>query len=72
MADSTLNAVVSQKIEVSPGLIILRVVPDGWVLPDYKSGQFTVLGLPGTAPRHLFSDGEEALGTPENLIKRAY
>ncbi len=72
MADSTLNAVVSQKIEVSPGLIILRVVPDGWVLPDYKAGQFTVLGLPGTAPRHLFSDQEEALGTPENLIKRAY
>lgn len=67
-----LNAVVTQKIEVAPGLIILRLVPDNWELPEYKSGQFTVLGLPGTAPRHAFSDDEEPLSNPHKLIRRAY
>jgi len=72
MTDLNLNAVVSQKIEVSPGLIILRVVPDGWDLPAYKAGQFTVLGLPGTSMRHQFSDQEETIKVPDKLIKRAY
>jgi len=72
MADSGLNAIVSQKIEVSPGLIILRVVPEGWDLPDFKAGQFTVLGLPGTAPRSEFSDPEPELKNPDKLIRRAY
>ena len=66
------NAIVSQKIEVSPGLIILRIVPEGWTLPDFKAGQFTVLGLPGTAPRAQFSDDEPELKDPEKLIRRAY
>jgi len=66
------NAIVAQRIEVAPGLIILRVVPDGWELPDFKSGQFAVLGLPGTAPRYKFSDPEEPLGNPGKLIRRAY
>jgi len=72
MADLSPNAVVSQKIEVSPGLIILRVVPKGWELPDYKAGQFTVLGLPGTASRHEYSDEEAPLKDSEKLIRRAY
>ncbi|MEA3286881.1 MAG: ferredoxin--NADP reductase [Candidatus Marinimicrobia bacterium] len=72
MANVTLNAIVSQKIEVSPGLIILRVVPDGWGLPDFKAGQFTVLGLPGTAPRHELSDPEPDLKDPLKFIRRAY
>ncbi len=72
MADLSLNAIVTQKIEVSPGLIILRVVPEGWELPDYKAGQFTVLGLPGTAARHTFSDEEIPLKDKDKLIRRAY
>ena len=72
MKDAQLNATVAQKIEVSPGLIILQVVPDGWELPDYKSGQFTVLGLPGTAPRFKYSDPEPELEDPDKLIRRAY
>jgi len=72
MSKTQLNAVVSQKIEVSPGLIILRIVPEGWELPDFKAGQFTVLGLPGTAIRHEYADPEEPLGDPEKLIRRAY
>jgi len=72
MAEIQLNAIVSQKIEISPGLIILRIVPDGWELPDFKAGQFTVLGLPGTAVRHPFADAEEAIKDPAKLIRRAY
>ncbi len=72
MSKQELNAVVAQRIEVAPGLIILRIVPDGWELPDFKPGQFGVLGLPGTAPRFKFSDPEMELKNPEKLIKRAY
>jgi ferredoxin--NADP+ reductase len=67
-----LNAIVAQRIEVSPGLIVLRVVPDGWELADFKSGQFAVLGLSGTAPRDEVSDPEEELANPDKIIKRAY
>ena len=67
-----LNTIVAQRIEVSPGLIVLRAVPDGWGLPDFESGQFAVLGLPGTAPRHEVSDPEEERANPDKIIKRAY
>jgi ferredoxin--NADP+ reductase len=66
------NAVVTQKIHVSPELIVLRVAPDGWELPDFTPGQFGVLGLPGTAPRVPRADAEEPLQKPEKLIMRAY
>lgn len=67
-----LNAIVVQRIEVSPGLVILRVVPDGWELPEFEPGQFAVLGLPASAPRTEVSDPEEASGDPHKLLKRAY
>jgi ferredoxin--NADP+ reductase len=51
MASTELNAVVAQRIEVAPGLIVLRVVPEGWALPEFRPGQFAVLGLPGSAPK---------------------
>lgn len=66
------NAVVTQRIEVSPGLIILRVVPDGWELPEFEAGQFSVLGLPGSALRFAASEEEEELPDPDKLQKRAY
>jgi len=72
MPNTQLNAVIAQRIEVSPSLIILRIVPDGWELPDFKPGQFGVLGLPGTAERYEFSDPEIELKKPEKIIKRAY
>ncbi len=68
----SLNAIVSQRIEISPGLAILRVVPDGWELDDFKPGQFAVLGLPGKAPRCDVCDPDEEEGHPDKLIKRAY
>lgn len=67
-----LNAKVAQKIEVAPGLIILRIVPDGWVLPEFEAGQFTVIGLPGSAPRYLYAEAEETQPDPDKLIRRAY
>lgn len=69
---TALNAIVTQRIEVSPGLIILRVVPDGWELPDFEPGQFAVLGLPGSAPRFPFAELEDPPADPEKMIKRAY
>jgi len=67
-----LNAVVTQRVDVTPELMILRVVPDGWQLGEFKPGQYTVLGLPGSAPRCEESDPEEPPADPGKLIRRAY
>jgi len=72
MAAKELNAIVSQRIEVTPNLIKLRVIPDGWELPDFKPGQYGVLGMPGKAERYSSSDVEETPPDPEKLILRAY
>ncbi len=74
MADpkNRLNAIVSQKIEVAPGLIVLRVVPDGWDLPRFSPGQFAVLGLPPEAQRCAGSGIEEQTPRAGRLIRRAY
>ncbi|NHZ84926.1 MAG: hypothetical protein GWP19_03490 [Planctomycetia bacterium] len=67
-----LNAKIAQRVELSPELIILRIIPDGWELPDFIPGQFAVLGLPGSAVRTDFSDSEELSSNPDKLIRRAY
>ncbi len=67
-----LNAVVTHRIEVASGLIILRIAPDGWELPEWESGQFAVLGLPESAPRTFLSDPDPERNNPEKLIRRAY
>lgn len=72
MVEPVLNAVVALRNEISPWLIILRVVPDGWTLPAFLPGQFGVLGLPGAAPRCALSEPEEAPVAPHKLIRRAY
>jgi len=68
----SLNAVVTQRVEVAPGLIVLRVAPDNWQLPAFEPGQYAVLALPGSAPRCADADLEESPGDPNKLIKRAY
>jgi ferredoxin--NADP+ reductase len=65
------NAVLTQRIEVAPGLGIFRVAPVGWTLPPFTPGQFAVLGLPASAPRTPLSDPEEP-GDPDRFIRRAY
>ncbi len=72
MAEQTLNAVVTLRNEVSPWLMILQVVPDGWDFPDYVPGQFAVLGLFGSASRCALAEPEIPPADPDKLIKRAY
>lgn len=72
MAEQAPNAVVTLRNQVSPWLMILQVVPYGWDFPDYKPGQFAMLGLPGTASRCAAAEPESPLEEPERLIKRAY
>ncbi len=71
MGSSSLNAVVSQRIDVAPGLMVLQVVPDAG-LPAFEPGQFAVVGLPAGAPRTHLSDPEEPAPDPDKLIRRAY
>lgn len=72
MSNAWSNAVVESNAEVNPGLFVLRVIPDGWEIPDWEAGQFAVLGLPGSAPRCAVCDSEESPSAPDKLIKRAY
>lgn len=67
-----LNAIVQHRMEVAPGLLILRVSPDGWEAPEFTPGQFTVIALPGSAPRVAQSEPEAETPDPDKLIKRAY
>jgi hypothetical protein len=64
MKTKELNAVVAQKVEVAPGLIILRIIPDGWELPEFTAGQFGVLGLYGDAPRYAYAEKEDSPPPP--------
>jgi ferredoxin--NADP+ reductase len=44
------NATVGSRVEVAPGLVIMRIVPDK--LPfEFKAGQYVVLGLKASEPR---------------------
>lgn len=72
MAKRELNAIVTHRIDLAPGLMVLRVAPDGWDLPDFKPGQYTVLGLPGSSPRCTECDPEERPPPADRLIQRAY
>lgn len=72
MATVGLNAVVQQRIEVAPGLMVIRVVADGWELPEFIPGQFAVLGLPPESPRCDLADPDEEPPRPGVLIRRAY
>jgi ferredoxin--NADP+ reductase len=67
-----LNALVEQKDELTPRLMILRVVPEGWELPHFEAGQYVVLALPPTAPRCSLSKPERRQPDPNRLIRRAY
>jgi len=67
-----LNAIVTQRTEIAPGLMIMRVAPQGWELPAFKPGQFAVLGLPASAPRSASSDPEEEAPAKDLFVRRAY
>jgi ferredoxin/flavodoxin---NADP+ reductase len=68
----SLNAIVTERNDLAPGLMILRVEPDGWELSRFIPGQYTVLALPGAAHRCEEADLEKREPAPAKLIKRAY
>lgn len=67
-----LNAVVLQRVDIGPALMVLQVAPDGWLLPDFKPGQYTTIGLPETAPRAPGTKPPREPAKPGEMIKRAY
>ncbi|NWJ41978.1 MAG: ferredoxin--NADP reductase [Geothrix sp.] len=66
------NAIVTQRIDSAPGLMVLRVAPAGWELPAFSPGQFAVLGLPTSAPRSPGAEPEEPALPPDAFLRRAY
>lgn len=66
------NAIIAQRQDLGNGVWVIHVVPDGWVLSDFHAGQYTTLGIPGTAPRCEGALPELPLKKPDKLIKRAY
>lgn len=72
MADTELNAIITRRIDLAPGLWIVYVAPDGWELADFEPGQYTTLALPGAAPRCEGAKPEPELKNPGRLIRRAY
>lgn len=72
MAAKELNAVIGEAQLISSDTMILRVVPDGWEIPDYSPGQYVVLGLPAGAPRIEISDPEYLPPAPDKTIMRSY
>jgi len=68
------NATVAARVEITPGLIILRVVPDE-TLFDFQPGQYTVLGLKRREPRIPDADPDSpaTIARDEDfMIRRAY
>jgi ferredoxin--NADP+ reductase len=73
MAKREPNAICTQRIEITSGLIKMRVIPDGWQLPDFVPGQFAALGLPAKATRSSLAEPEEnPTDDPEKYHMRAY
>lgn len=68
-----LNSVITQILQVSPIMKIIRVKPVGWAFPEFKGGQFVALALPASAERCKDATEEfEKQKDPDKLIKRAY
>lgn len=66
------NSVITNVINVSPMMRIIRVKPEGWELPKHESGQFVAIGLPTEIDRYELSTEEYSKPNPGILIKRAY
>ena len=67
-----LNSTVTQIIQISQIMRIIRVAPNNWELPDFEAGQFVSLGLPGSAERCSQATKEFKEQNPDKLVKRAY
>jgi len=67
-----LNCVITQCIQVSPMMKIIKVKPDGWKFPEFEAGQFVALGLPPDYPRCIESEDDFEPPKQGRLIRRAY
>jgi len=67
-----LNSTITQIIQISAAMRIIRVAPKDWELPDFKAGQFVSLGLPPTVERCSQATKEFKEPKPDKLVKRAY
>lgn len=67
-----LNCIITQTVQVSPIMKIIKVKPDGWHFPPFIAGQFVGLGLPPEAPRCKEATAEHSAPAIDKLIKRAY
>lgn len=66
------NSIITQVLQVSPIMKIIRIKPDGWELPEYKSGQFIPIGLYPNFKRIENSTPDYQEFPEDKLIKRAY
>jgi ferredoxin--NADP+ reductase len=66
------NSIITQIVQVSPIMKIIRVKPDKWDLPEFTAGQFVALGLYDDVPRCAEATEEFKAPTPGKLIRRAY
>jgi len=67
-----LNCVITQSVQVSPIMKIIKVKPIDWKLPDFQAGQFVALGLTPDAPRCAAATDEFEPPKPDKLLRRAY
>lgn len=66
------NSTLIERCELAEDLSILRLRPDG-PLFAFRPGQYTVIGLPASAPRFASADPEDDDRPPDSrLIRRAY
>jgi ferredoxin--NADP+ reductase len=72
MDEQELNSVVTNIMQVSPSMRIVRVKPVAWELPNFVAGQFISLGLPESSPRSADSNPEEKAYKPGKIIRRMY
>jgi ferredoxin/flavodoxin---NADP+ reductase len=67
-----LNAVLTARRDIAPGLAVFRIEPVNWEIKEFQAGQFAVIGLPGSAARCEGSDPEEVPSPTDKIIRRAY
>jgi len=69
--NAKLNGRLIDRQDITADLAIFRIAKED-VLFEFKAGQYTVIGLPASAPRLPSCDPEEEGGDPNRMIRRAY
>ena len=63
MPATDLNAVVTLVNRISPWLMVLQVVPDGWMFPEFIPGQYRQSACSGPLHAALPRNGRRFLQT---------